>query len=471
MSTTSTTTTREQTGAANSSIDLKSKPAEPADAAGSTQPSSSEKPQAPTQPQFPDGGTKAWLVVLGCWCTSFASFGIVNSFGYLPTLIIHSLPSIPYITNTLPSSVYETYYHQTYLSHHSPSAIAWIGSLQAFAQFSATLVSGPLTDRYGPLVVIWPMSLLLVAAMMLTSLCREYYQFLLCQGILLGLSCGLIFAPALSVVGHYFSRRRAMAMAYASTGSPIGGTVYPLILTKLINSPDVGFPWAQRVCGFVSLFLLLVAAVTIRPVPSMQRKGNPIVLEAFLNPAYSLQVAGLFLVVLGFWTPYFYLASYAQEHGMAPRLASYLFAILNAGSFAGRMLGGTFAHRLGQFNVVTFSCYASAILLFCWLRITSSAGLIVFSVLFGAMSGIIIALMMSTMAQCAPHPSQIGTYVGQSTFVIGFAGLAGTPVTGALISGHKGYTQGIVFSGAVMMAGAVVFTFARYAFARDKLVA
>lgn len=32
-------------------------------------------------PQFAEGGTKAWLVVLGCWCTSFASFGIVNSFG------------------------------------------------------------------------------------------------------------------------------------------------------------------------------------------------------------------------------------------------------------------------------------------------------------------------------------------------------------------------------------------------------
>ncbi|KAB5585659.1 major facilitator superfamily domain-containing protein [Coniochaeta sp. 2T2.1] len=416
---------------------------------GFTTSTSSEKPQALTQPQFPDGGAKAWLVVLGCWCTSFASFGIVNSFG-----------------------VYETYYHQTYLSHHSPSAIAWIGSLQAFAQFSATLISGPLTDRYGPLVVIWPMSLLLVAAMMITSLCREYYQFLLCQGILLGLSCGLIFAPALSVVGHYFSRRRAMAMAYASTGSPIGGTVYPVILTKLTNNPDVGFHWAQRVCGFVSLCLLLVAAVTIRPVPSMRRKGNPIVLDAFRNPAYSLQVAGLFLVVLGFWTPYFYLASYARERGgMAPGLASYLFAILNAGSFVGRMLGGTFAHRLGQFNVVTFSCYASAILLFCWLRITSSAGLIVFSVLFGATSGIIIALMMSTMAQCAPHPSQIGAYVGQSTFVIGFAGLAGTPVTGALISSHGGYAQGIVFSGAVMMAGAVVFTFARYAFASDTLVA
>ncbi|KAL1875242.1 hypothetical protein Daus18300_003313 [Diaporthe australafricana] len=406
-----------------------------------------QKPQALAIPDFPEGGTKAWMVVLGCWCTSFASFGIVNSFG-----------------------IYETYYQREYLKDYSPSTIAWIGSIQAFAQFSATLLGGPITDRWGPMSVIWPFSLLLVVAMMLTSLCREFYQFLLCQGILLGFSCGLIFAPALTVVGHYFFKKRAMAMAYASTGSPIGGIIYPVILTNLINNPNVGFPWAQRVCGFISMFLLLIAAATIRPRPGMTRKSNLIVLGAFKNPAYSLQVAGLFMVVLGFWTPYFYLATYAEAHGMSSSLASYLFAIINAGSFMGRILGGTFAQYIGQFNVTVFACYSSALLLFCWLAVTSSAGLIVLSALFGGTSGIIIALMMSTVAHCAPHPSQIGAYVGQSTFIVGFAGLAGTPITGALINNYKSYTGGITFSAAVMMAGAVVFTFARYAYAPGKLV-
>jgi hypothetical protein len=79
--------------------------------------------------QFPEGGTKAWLVVVGCWCVSFASFGMINSFG-----------------------VYETHYIQTLLSNRTPSEIAWIGSIQAFAQFSATLISGPVTDRYGAMV-------------------------------------------------------------------------------------------------------------------------------------------------------------------------------------------------------------------------------------------------------------------------------------------------------------------------------
>ncbi len=48
--------------------------------------------------------------------------------------------------------VYETYYLQTFLKDHSPSDVAWIGSIQAFAQFSATLISGPICYRHGPMV-------------------------------------------------------------------------------------------------------------------------------------------------------------------------------------------------------------------------------------------------------------------------------------------------------------------------------
>jgi hypothetical protein len=36
-------------------------------------------PNQPSRTQAPDGGLKAWLVVLGAWCTAFCSFGWLNS--------------------------------------------------------------------------------------------------------------------------------------------------------------------------------------------------------------------------------------------------------------------------------------------------------------------------------------------------------------------------------------------------------
>ena len=238
--------------------------------------------------------------------------------------------------------------------------------------------------------------------MMLISLCTEFYHFILCQGVLLGVSAGLIYAPAFSVVGQYFYVKRPLAMSLASTGSPIGGIIYSVVLTKLI--PEVGFPWAQRTCAFMSLFLLSIAAITIRPT-GVKRKGSGLLAEAFRKPAYTLQIIAIFLVMFGLWTPYFYLADYGLAHGID--LGGYFFAFLNGGSCAGRILAGFIANYVGQYNVVTAAIYAGAILLFCWLAIASKAGLIVLAVLYGAASGTVIALMSSTIAHTADHPTQV----------------------------------------------------------------
>lgn len=63
--------------------------------------SKQESESAPSSPATPapsyaEGGTRAWLVVLGCWCVAFASFGIVNTFGYDSSYAcsLHSLPDL-----------------------------------------------------------------------------------------------------------------------------------------------------------------------------------------------------------------------------------------------------------------------------------------------------------------------------------------------------------------------------------------
>jgi hypothetical protein len=49
----------------------------------SNEKTSNETKHQSTSHEFPEGGLRAWMVVLGCWCTSFASFGYVNSFGWV----------------------------------------------------------------------------------------------------------------------------------------------------------------------------------------------------------------------------------------------------------------------------------------------------------------------------------------------------------------------------------------------------
>lgn len=345
----------------------------------------------------------------GWWCLAFGALHSVRMDTSILSGRLKSKTANASIANGMnPCSVYETYYLQTYLSGYSPSDVAWIGSTQVFFQFAITIISGPMTDRYGAMVMIWPFSLLMVISMMLTSLCTEFYQFMLCQGVLTGICSGMIFSPATTVIGQYFHKKRPMAMAFAQTGSPLGGVIYPIITTSMIHKSDSGFAWGQRVCGFLSLFLLSIAAIAIRPT-GLKRSSQFILLEAFKKPEYSLQVGGIFFVILGLWTPYFYVANYGLANGMSPALASYMFAMINGGSFLGRLFSGAVAQYVGQFNLVAGGSYFSAILVFAWLAIKSPAGLVVFSWLYGATSGIVVALMISTLAHTADHPSKVCT--------------------------------------------------------------
>lgn len=78
------------------------------------------------QEEYPDGGTKAWLVAAGASCSLFCTMGFVNVFG-----------------------VFQAYYMYNQLKDESPDKISWIGSIQAFLVFASGIIGGPLFDRYG----------------------------------------------------------------------------------------------------------------------------------------------------------------------------------------------------------------------------------------------------------------------------------------------------------------------------------
>ena len=61
-----------------------------------------------------------------------------------------------------------------------------------------------------------------VFGMMMVSISREYWQFVLTQGVVAGLGSGATFIPSVTVVGTYFSTRRSLAIGVATTGSSVG---------------------------------------------------------------------------------------------------------------------------------------------------------------------------------------------------------------------------------------------------------
>lgn len=57
----------------------------------------------------------------------------------------------------------------------------------------------------------------------MVSLCKEFWQVMLAQAVGTGIGIGFLFLPAVSVLSHYFLRRRSLAIGIAVTRSSVGG--------------------------------------------------------------------------------------------------------------------------------------------------------------------------------------------------------------------------------------------------------
>jgi len=305
---------------------------------------------------------------------------------------------------------------------------------------------------------------------MMTSLCKSFYQFILAQGILGGISNGMTYTPAVAAAGQYFHRRRPLALSIVMSGSSLGGIVYSIMLNRLLHHTTAGFGWSVRAVGFVSLVLAVIACTTIS-AGAGKRRGSFLLLEPWKTKPYTVQVVGMFLIFWGLFIPFFFIPSYATTHRLPTDYSFYLIAIINGPSLFGRLMAGAVANHIGRFNTVILAGACCAILIFCWLRTESKASITVFTALFGFFSGAVIGLFTATIAMLAPAPNKIGTYVGMALGVYGVAALTGPPIAGAMIAHYGNYVACTIFAGVTTLAGTAVMILARYSLGGRHLVA
>lgn len=104
------------------------------------------------------------------------------------------------------------------------------------------------------------------------------------------------FNPAVAVLGHWFRRRRALAIGLTTGGSASGGVIFPIILQRLI--PTVGFGWAVRIIAFIIMGCLTISCLTIRtrlPLSGHISLRTAIDLGGWKDPRYVLATVGNFL--------------------------------------------------------------------------------------------------------------------------------------------------------------------------------
>lgn len=389
--------------------------------AGRDQEAIPAKAPASAAPKVPDGGLSAWLTVLGCFLAFFASFGFVTGYG-----------------------VFQAYY-DSILPDQSSDDISWIGSFQLWCITGMAIPSVILNAHVGPHTTLAIGTFLTVFGVMMASISKVYYQFLLSHGVCTGLGIGLTFLPIVGLPNQWFSTRRGLAVGIALGGSSIGGVIWPVMVNQMINHDRIGYPWTMRAIGFIQLATMAAAIALIR---SNVPRNKAVKLTSFHKPLMMacksvgvvLFAFALLLHFFGIYIPYFYASVYAQAIGASSYTAFYVSAVLNAATFFGRFVMGSVSDKVGHGNTLLITVFISAILGLTWQGVTSNAGVFVWVIFYGWFSGASVSLQSPAVIPLVPNPKLLlmGPYIAILCQFGSFGSLGGPPIAGRLLKNRIG---------------------------------
>ncbi|KAG7507723.1 monocarboxylate transporter 7-like [Solea senegalensis] len=196
--------------------------------------------------EAPDGGW-GWVVAVAFFLVSVFTYGTIKSFGIFLQDLIEEFGE----TN---------------------SRVSWIVSICVFIMtFSAPLAS-VMTNRFGyqPVVIIG--GFLISSGTIATSFTTSIHQMFITYGVVAGLGYCLTFLPTVTILSKYFTRRRSLVTAVASTGEPL--SMFALAPAFSALRDHIGWRHTITVIGALQS-IIIICGVLLRPIiikPSASQK-------------------------------------------------------------------------------------------------------------------------------------------------------------------------------------------------------
>ncbi|KAJ5668936.1 MFS monocarboxylate transporter [Penicillium macrosclerotiorum] len=371
----------------------------------------SQSPDAGVSLAFPEGGREAWTCLLGSALLMFPSFGFQTAVGTVQDYI-----------NT----------HQ--LAAYTVRDVGWITAVLTFLTLFLGAQVGPLFDHYGPRMLLICGSMASVASYLLLAECTEYWHFMLCLGIIGGISSAIITTVGIAALSHWFYRRRAFASGICMAGSSAGGTIIPLLLRTLFQK--YGWSWAIRIIAFMALGCYLFGIVLVKGrLPAGNVSRAVIDFRAFQEPRLCFLAVAVFAFEFIIFGCASLLPTYVRYTGLDLNVQYYSLAVLNSMSALGRILPGLAADQVGRFNVLlTLAMMTLLIMAAVWIPFGSRDEVTLYAVvaIFGFGSGGWISLAPVCAGQLC-RTEEYGRFYGTIYSVAAFGVLLTVPVGGELL--------------------------------------
>jgi MFS family permease len=280
------------------------------------------------------------------------------------------------------------------------------------------ILMGRLSDRVGIFVPVAGGALTLGLGYLAASHATSLWQFILAQGLLVGVASSVAFAPIIADTSLWFTRHRGIAVAIIACGSYLAGTVWPPVVQHFIES--AGWRWAY-------LGIAVFCVTTMVPLSLVLRRRSP--LTAVASPAQQaaagtlrplgmspgalqivLVIAGLSCCV-AMSMPQVHIVAYSADLGHGAARGAQMLSLMLGFGVVSRLASGWICDRIGGRRTLLLGSSLQALALLLFLPFDGLAGLYVVSALFGLVQGGLVPSYAVIVRECFP-PQEAGVRVG-----------------------------------------------------------
>jgi len=337
------------------------------------------------------------------------------------------------------------------------------------------IVTGRLTDRFGPRLVVTACGCFLGLGYLLMSQVSAIWQLYLFYGVIMAIGMSGLFVPTLSTIPRWFVKRRGMMTGIVASGVGVGTVVMPPLASQLISIYD----WSNSyiAVGIIALVLIIPAAQFLRRDPGQIGQlpyGKNEVKEEGLNleaRGFSPQEA---IHTRQFWMLgglYFchgfllqatmvHIVPHAIELGISAIIAANILAIIGGLNVVGRIGMGSASDRIGNklSLIIAFMVMSVALL---WLQVAQELWMLyLFAAIFGFGYGGQTALMAPIAAELFGLRAH-STILGIVVFVVTIGGAAGPIIAGHIFDITNSYYLAFSICATLSIIGFILTSFLR----------
>nr|XP_015840707.1 PREDICTED: monocarboxylate transporter 10 isoform X1 [Tribolium castaneum] len=393
----------------------------------------------------PDGGTKAWLVMLGSFFCNGILFGVINSYGVLYT------------------EFHEIFKKKGSLNPSGEAAL--VGSLAMGTTFLISAVAGVLTDFIGLRRTTFLGGFIASSGMFLSSFCVDnklalYVTF----GVMYGLGGALAYTPSLAVLGHYFKKYLGIVNGIVTAGSSIFTIAMPYVITECLKRFKIEN--TLRILALIAS-LIMVFAFLFKPVRETERKEinwrNTFNVGVFRNKKYLVWATVIAGSLFGYFVPYVYMLDFVKTSFPGPVDGKIPVLCIGITSGIGRLIFGYIAD-FPKINRILLQQVAFFIIGILTMLLPSSTAsfywLIAISLGMGLFDGCFIALLGPIAFDICGNEGAaqaIGFLLGTCSMPL----TIGPYVAGLIYEKQKSYTIPLILAGIPPTVGAVAMFLTR----------